>query len=59
MAIESIPDRLLRESSKECCRNELWREKLCPYHEGFVDGIEVYIDAISDPHYFDGDVDET
>jgi hypothetical protein len=31
---------VLAEITRGCCNNEAWRGRLCPYHEGYMDGYE-------------------
>lgn len=33
-----VPD-LLDSATKDCCRNDAWRGRLCPYHDGYRDGL--------------------
>jgi len=29
-----------------CCSSDTWRGHLCPYHQGFEDGIDVVLDRL-------------
>lgn len=41
-------DRYVKERAKalDCCGNDDWRGRLCPYHEGFLDGMNDMADQV-------------
>jgi hypothetical protein len=40
--LDAIVDRLLKNAITDCCRSQLWRGRLCEYHEGFAAGAEAF-----------------
>jgi hypothetical protein len=32
--------------SDGCCSTDVWRGHLCPYHEGYADGIDVVLERL-------------
>lgn len=39
-----------------CCSADVWRGHLCPYHEGYADGIDKVLDWLRTVEWMTGDV---
>lgn len=45
MTLDEPSTMLVEAAAKGCCNNEEWRGRLCAFHSGYEQGVEVGIDA--------------
>jgi hypothetical protein len=48
MTADELSDMLVEAAAEGCCNNEAWRGRLCQFHQGYQQGVDVALEAYAE-----------